>query len=169
MELIKKDLKLLGISHDIFFSETEIVKNDLVKKAVKKLKEKNFVEEGFLKPPKGETNQDWKKIKKLIFKSTLFGDDTDRSLQKNDGSWTYFANDIAYHMNKVDRNYENLVNILGADHTGYIKRITAAVSALSEGKIKLNCKVCQLVKLYKKGEPYKMSKELEIYFSTRFT
>ena len=167
MELIKKDLKLLGISHDIFFSETEIVKNDLVKKAVKKLKEKNFVEEGFLKPPKGETNQDWKKIKKLIFKSTLFGDDTDRSLQKNDGSWTYFANDIAYHMNKVDRNYENLVNILGADHTGYIKRITAAVSALSEGKIKLNCKVCQLVKLYKKGEPYKMSKRAGDFISAQ--
>ncbi len=167
MELIKKDLKLLGISHDIFFSETEIVKNNLVKKAVKKLKEKNFVEEGFLKPPKGESNQDWKKIKKLIFKSTLFGDDTDRSLQKNDGSWTYFANDIAYHMDKVDRNYENLVNILGADHTGYIKRITAAVSALSEGKIKLNCKVCQLVKLYKKGEPYKMSKRAGDFISAQ--
>ena len=167
MELIKKDLELLGISHDNFFSETEIVDRDLVNKAVKKLKDKKFVNEGFLQPPKGDTNADWKKIKRLIFKSTLFGDDTDRALQKNDGSWTYFANDIAYHMNKVDTNYENLINILGADHTGYIKRITAAVSALSENKIKLNCKVCQLVKLYKNGEPYKMSKRAGEFISAK--
>ena len=158
MELIKNDLKLLGISHDNFFSETEIVNKDLVNKAVKKLKDKGFVEYGFLQPPKGDTNKNWKKTKRLIFKSTLFGDDTDRALQKNDGSWTYFANDVAYHMYKVHRNYENLVNVLGADHTGYIKRISAAVTALSENKVKLNCKVCQLVKLYKSGEPYKMSK-----------
>ena len=165
MELIKKDLKLLGISHDNFSSETDIVNKDLVNKAVNKLKEKKFVEEGFLQPPKGETNENWKKIKRLIFKSTLFGDDTDRALQKNDGSWTYFANDVAYHMDKVNRNYKNLVNILGADHTGYIKRITAAVSALSENKIKLNCKVCQLVKLYKNGEPFKMSKRAGEFIS----
>ena len=167
MELIKKDLKLLGISHDNFFSETEIVNKDLVNKAVNKLKEKKFVEEGFLQPPKGEPNDNWKRIKRLIFKSSLFGDDTDRALQKNDGSWTYFANDVAYHMNKVNRNYENLVNILGADHTGYIKRITAAVSALSENKIKLNCKVCQLVKLYKNGEPFKMSKRAGEFISAQ--
>jgi arginyl-tRNA synthetase len=167
MELIKKDLKLLGISHDIFFSETDIVNKDLVNKAVKILKDKNFVEEGFLQPPKGESNTDWKKIKRLIFKSTLFGDDTDRALQKNDGSWTYFANDVAYHMDKVNRNYGNLVNILGADHTGYIKRITAAVSALSENKTKLNCKVCQLVKLYKNGKPFKMSKRAGEFISAQ--
>ena len=167
MELIKTDLKLLGISHDNFFSETEIVKKDLVKKAVQKLKKKNFVEEGYLKPPKGEINENWKKTKRLIFKSTLFGDDSNRALQKNDGSWTYFANDVAYHMDKVSRNYENLVNILGADHTGYIKRITAAVAALSENKIKLNCKVCQLVKLYKNGEPYKMSKRAGEFISAQ--
>ena len=167
MELIKRDLKLLGISHDNFFSETEIVNKDLVNKAVNILKEKNFVEEGFLQPPKGETNDNWKKIKRLIFKSKLFGDDTDRALQKNDGSWTYFANDVAYHMNKVNRNYNNLVNVLGADHTGYIKRITAAVLALSENKIKLNCKVCQLVKLYKNGEPFKMSKRAGEFISAQ--
>ena len=167
MELIKKDLNLLGISHDNFFSETDIVNKDLVNKAVKILKNKKFVEEGFLQPPKGEANKDWKKIKRLIFKSTLFGDDTDRALQKNDGSWTYFANDVAYHMDKVNRNYGNLVNILGADHTGYIKRITAAVSALSENKVKLNCKVCQLVKLYKGGEPYKMSKRSGEFISAQ--
>ena len=167
MELIKKDLKFLGIFHDNFFSETDIVNKDLVNKAVKILKDKNFVEEGFLQPPKGESNTDWKKIKRLIFKSTLFGDDMDRALQKNDGSWTYFANDVAYHMDKVNRNYGNLVNILGADHTGYIKRITAAVSALSENKTKLNCKVCQLVKLYKNGKPFKMSKRAGEFISAQ--
>jgi len=167
MNLIKNDLKQLGITHDIFFSETDIVKKDLVKKAVQKLKEKNYVEEGYLMPPKGEINNNWKKIKRLIFKSTLFGDDNDRALQKNDGTWTYFANDVAYHMDKVNRKYNNLVNILGADHTGYIKRITAAVSALSENKIKLNCKVCQLVKLFKKGEPFKMSKRAGDFISAQ--
>ena len=151
----------------IFLQKQILVNKDLVNKAVNKLKKKKFVEEGFLQPPKGETNENWKKIKRLIFKSTLFGDDTDRALQKNDGSWTYFANDVAYHMDKVNRNYKNLVNILGADHTGYIKRITAAVSALSENKIKLNCKVCQLVKLYKNGEPFKMSKRAGEFISAQ--
>jgi len=167
MAIIQKDLRLLGITHDNFFSETEIVEKDLVKKAIKILKEKNFVEEGYLQPPKGENDENWKKTKRLVFKSTLFGDDTDRALKKNDGSWTYFANDVAYHMDKVNRNYKNLINILGADHTGYIKRITAAVSALSENKIKLNCKVCQLVKLYKSGQPYKMSKRAGDFISTQ--
>jgi arginyl-tRNA synthetase len=167
MELIKNDLNLLGISHDNFFSETDLINKDLVNKAVKNLKDKKFAEDGFLEPPKGEINESWKKTKRLIFKSTLFGDDTDRALQKNDGSWTYFANDIAYHMDKVNRNYNHLVNILGADHTGYIKRITAAVSALSDYKVKLNCKVCQLVKLYKNGEPFKMSKRAGEFISVQ--
>ena len=167
MELIKNDLNLLGISHDNFFSETEIVNNELVNKALKKLRDKKLVEEGFLQPPKGEANVNWKKRKRLIFKSTLFGDDTDRALQKNDGSWTYFANDVAYHYDKVNRNYKYLVNILGADHTGYIKRIKAAVSALSDNKVKLNCKVCQLVKLYKKGKPFKMSKRAGEFISVK--
>ena len=167
MELIKKDLNLLGISHDNFFSETELINKDLVNKAVKKLQNKKFVEEGFLPPPKGENVENWKKVKRLIFKSTLFEDDADRALQKNDGSWTYFANDIAYHMDKINRNYKNLVNVLGADHTGYIKRISAAVSALSDKKIKLNCKVCQLVKLYKNGNPFKMSKRAGDFISAQ--
>ena len=167
MELIKNDLKLLGIKHDNFFSETDLVNKDLVNKTIKILKEKKIVEEGYLQPPKGESKENWKKLKRLIFKSSLFGDDTDRALQKNDGSWTYFANDVAYHMDKVNRNYNNLINILGADHTGYIKRITAAVSALSENKIKLNCKVCQLVKLYKNGEPFKMSKRAGEFISAK--
>ena len=167
MSLIKNDLSLLGISHDNFFSETDLVKNDLVNKSINKLKEKNFVEDGFLEQPKGETDANWNKTKILIFKSTLFGDDTDRALKKNDGTWTYFANDVAYHMDKINRNYNNLVNVLGADHTGYIKRITAAVSALSDNKVKLNCKVCQLVKLYKDGKPFKMSKRAGEFISAQ--
>ena len=158
MSLIKKDLKHLGISHDNFFSETELVKKDLVNKTVKILQSKNYVKEGYLDPPKGEPSKNWKKVKRLIFKSTEFGDDLDRALQKNDGSWTYFANDVAYHSHKINRKFDNLINVLGADHTGYIKRISAAVSALSDKKIKFNCKVCQLVKLYKNGKPFKMSK-----------
>ena len=158
MTLITNDLKKLGIQHDIFFSETNLIKKDLVKKTVNHLRSKNFIKEGYLDPPKGEILKNWKKIKRLIFKSTEFGDDSDRSLQKDDGSWTYFANDIAYHLDKINRKYDNLINILGADHTGYINRITAAVSALSDKKVNLNCKVCQLVKLFKNGKPLKMSK-----------
>ena len=167
MNFIKEDLRKLGIKHDNFFSETELVKKDLVNKSIKELKNKKFVEEGFLDPPKGEASKNWKKTKRLIFKSTLFGDDSDRALQKDDGSWTYFANDVAYHSDKIKRKFDNLINILGADHTGYIKRITAAVSALSSKKVKLNCKVCQLVKLYKNGEPFKMSKRSGDFISVQ--
>ncbi len=167
MALIKEDLKSLGITHDNFFSETEIVNKDLVNKTIKILKDKSYVGEGFLDPPKGESVKNWKKIKRLIFKSSLFGDDTDRALQKNDGSWTYFANDVAYHYDKINRKFDNLVNILGADHTGYIKRISAAVQALSDDKVKLNCKVCQLVKLYKDGKPFKMSKRSGDFISAQ--
>ena len=167
MNLIKNDLKMLGISHDNFLSETDIVNKNMVDKAINVLKEKNYVEEGYLDPPKGETIKNWKKVKRLIFKSTLFGDDTDRALQKNDGSWTYFANDIAYHMDKVDRKYDILINILGADHTGYIKRIKSAVSALSNNKTLMDCKVCQLVKLYKNGQPFKMSKRAGEFISAQ--
>ena len=165
MNLIKSDLKQLGIKHDYFFSETKIVNSNLVEKTVNKLKKNKFVEHGFLDPPKGEEIPEWKKVKRLIFKSTLFGDDSNRALQKNDGSWTYFANDVAYHSTKVSRNYDYLVDILGADHTGYIKRISAAVSALSKNKVVLICKVCQLVKLFKDGNPYKMSKRLGDFIS----
>ncbi len=167
MKLIKNDLKDLGINHDYFFSETKLVKSNLVDKIVKKLKKDKFVEEGFLEPPKGEENKDWKKIKRLIFKSTLFGDDTNRALQKNDGTWTYFANDVAYHSTKVSKNYDFLINILGADHTGYVKRISSAVSAMSKNKIKLICKICQLVKLFKNGAPYKMSKRQGDFISIK--
>ena len=167
MILIKDDLKSLGIFHDNFVSEKSLIKKDLVVKSISFLKEKKFVEEGYLSPPKGEDSKNWKKSKRLIFKSTLFGDDADRALQKNDGTWTYFANDIAYHADKVSRNYNHLINVLGADHTGYVKRITAVTSALSDSKISLICRVCQLVKLFKNGQPYKMSKRSGDFISVR--
>jgi len=167
MSLIKTDLKALGISHDNFVSEKSLVEKNLVEKAIQNLREKKFVEDGYLNPPKGEESKSWKKTKRLIFKSTLFEDDTDRALQKDDGSWTYFANDIAYHSDKISRNYNYLINILGADHTGYIKRITASVKALSNNKTILICKVCQLVKLFKSGRPYKMSKRAGDFISVQ--
>ncbi len=164
LNLIKTDLKLLGVKHDLFFSETKMVKNESVDKIIKILKKNNFVYEGFLEAPRGEDAASWKKTKRLIFKSSDFGDDTDRALQKNDGAWTYFANDIGYHSTKLNKKYDSLINILGADHIGYIKRISAAVRAMSNNKIDLTCKVCQLVKFLKNGEPFKMSKRSGDFF-----
>ncbi len=161
---IKSDLKLLGVKHDHFFSESKMVKDKSVEKIIKMLKKNNFVVNGYLEPPKGEDSTNWKKSKRLIFKSTNFGDDTDRALQKNDGAWTYFANDIGYHSVKISKNYNTLINILGADHIGYIKRISAAVKAISDNKVNLICKVCQLVKFVKNGEPFKMSKRSGDFF-----
>ena len=165
MRIIKDDLKKLGVSHDVFTSETEILNKTDLKKLFLKLQNEKLIVEGYLEPPKGEEYNRLKKTKKLIFKTTLFGDDMDRALQKNDGSWTYFANDIAYHSDKISRGFDELVNILGADHTGYIKRISAAVEALSKGEIIFKCKVCQLVKLFKEGKPYKMSKRAGEFIS----
>ena len=164
LNLIKSDLKLLGVKHDLFFSETKMFKNKSVDKLIKILKKNNFVFEGFLEAPKGDDSSPWKKTKRLIFKSSSFGDDTDRALQKHDGTWTYFANDIGYHSTKINKKYDSLINILGADHIGYIKRISAAVSAMSNNKINLTCKVCQLVKFLKNGEPFKMSKRSGDFF-----
>tara|TARA_B100000886_G_scaffold337455_1_gene298198 strand:+ start:527 stop:2239 length:1713 start_codon:yes stop_codon:yes gene_type:complete len=167
MKYIKDDLKSLGIHHDVFISEKEILAKTDMNKLFDKMENDGFVEQGFLKPPINENKKSKEKKKKLIFKSSSFGDDNDRALVKDDGSWTYFANDIAYHNNKVERKFDFLINILGADHTGYIKRITAAVEALSKNKTKLICKVCQLVKLFKKGEPYKMSKRAGEFVSAK--
>ena len=161
---IKSDLKLLGVKHDHFFSESKMVKDKSVEKIIKMLKKNNFVINGYLEPPKGEDLTNWKKSKRLIFKSTNFGDDADRALQKNDGAWTYFANDIGYHSVKISKNYNTLINILGADHIGYIKRISAAVKAISDNRVNLICKVCQLVKFVKNGEPFKMSKRSGDFF-----
>ena len=158
MNLIKDDLKKLGIVHDNFVSENYIVNQKLVERALDILKKKNYVYEGILEKPKGNEVDDWEPRKQILFKSTKFGDDTDRALKKSDGSWTYFANDVAYHLNKIERKFDLLINVLGADHAGYLKRQSSCVSALSENKQKIISKVCQLVKLFKSGNQLKMSK-----------
>ena len=165
MDIIKKNLYDLGIQHDIFVYESKFINKKLVSKTIEKLKKDNLVYKGKLQPPKGEENKVWKSREQLLFKSSKFGDDQDRSLQKEDGSWTYFASDIAYHSNKIDRGFDILINILGADHSGYIKRITAATKAVSKDKTKLICKVSQLVKLFRKGKPFKMSKRKGDYIT----
>ena len=165
LKLIKTNLNNLGIKHDNFVSETNIIKNKEVEKVVNKLKENKFVYEGKIEAPKSENKSDWVKRKQLLFKSTDFADDKDRALQKSDGTWTYFAGDVAYHNNKLNRKFDTLINILGADHSGYIKRITAVVEALSGKKNKLKCKVSQLVKLIKDGKPFKMSKRKGDYIT----
>ena len=158
MVMIKNDLLSLGIKHDLFVSETELVNKNNVKKAIKILEDKNYIYTGVLPKPKGDENEDWEPRDQLLFKSTLFGDDVDRALKKSDDTWTYFANDVAYHLYKLEREYDQYINILGADHAGYLKRLDACVTALSKEKVNFVCKVCQLVKLYKSGEPFKMSK-----------
>ena len=163
--LIKKNLKSLGIKHDNFISEKNIVLNKEVENVVKFLETNNFVYKGKIKAPAGEDNNDWVEREQLLFKSTDFGDDKDRALQKSDGSWTYFASDVAYHKNKVDRKFDYLINILGADHAGYIKRISSSVDALSATKNKLICKISQLVKLIKNKKPFKMSKRKGDYIT----
>ena len=165
LKLIKKNLANLGIVHDKFTSETEIVKNKEVEKVIDNLKQKNLVYEGKIKAPKADDDKNWVEREQLLFRSTDFGDDKDRALQKSDKSWTYFASDVAYHYNKLSRNYDLLINILGADHAGYIKRITSVVEALSGAKNKLICKVSQLVKLIKDGKPFKMSKRKGDYIT----
>ena len=165
LKLIKLNLNYLGIKHDNFACETDVINNKEVENVVKELIKKNFVYEGKIEAPKSETNTDWSKRNQLLFKSTDFGDDKDRALQKSDKSWTYFAADVAYHNNKLNRKFDTLINILGADHAGYTKRITAAVEALSGQKNKLICKVTQLVKLIKDGKPFKMSKRKGDYIT----
>ena len=165
IKIIKSNLKNIGIVHDKFQSEREIVNNNEVQKTVDKLIKKKFVYKGKIKAPEGEDKKNWVEREQLLFKSTDFGDDKDRALQKSDNSWTYFAGDVAYHENKLNRKYDTYINILGADHAGYIKRITASVEALSGEKNKLVCKVSQLVKLIKDGKPFKMSKRKGDYIT----
>ena len=165
LKLIKANLKNLGITHDNFQSETDIVNNNEVQNVIDKLKKNNFVYLGKIKAPVDEKKSNWVEREQLLFKSTEFGDDKDRPLQKSDKSWTYFASDVAYHNNKLNRNFDTMINILGADHAGYIKRISASVQALSGKKNKLICKVSQLVKLIKDGKPFKMSKRKGDYIT----
>ena len=165
LKLIKVNLKNLGIVHDKFISETDIVLNNEVEKVIENLIDKDLVYKGKITAPKGEDDKKWTEREQLLFKSTNFGDDKDRALQKSDKTWTYFASDAAYHNNKINRNFDLLINILGADHAGYIKRITSVVEALSGSKNKLVCKVSQLVKLIKNGKPFKMSKRKGDYIT----
>ena len=163
--LIKKNLNSLGINHDNFVSEKKIVLDKEVENVVQFLEKNKFVYKGKIKAPEGEDNNNWVEREQLLFKSTDFGDDKDRALQKSDGSWTYFASDVAYHKNKVDRKFDYLINILGADHAGYIKRISSSVEAISGEKDKLICKISQLVKLIKDNKPFKMSKRKGDYIT----
>ena len=165
LKLIKQNLKSLGITHDNFMSEKKLVINQEVEKVVDFLQKNKFVYKGKIKAPAGEDNEKWVEREQLLFKSTNFGDDKDRALQKSDGAWTYFASDVAYHKNKLDRKFDYLINILGADHAGYIKRISSSVEALSNSKGKLICKVSQLVKLIKDNKPFKMSKRKGDYIT----
>jgi len=165
LKIIKQNLNNLGVIHDNFVSEREIVFNKEVEKVISKLKKNNFIYEGKIKAPKNEDKKNWIERNQLLFKSTEFGDDKDRALQKEDQSWTYFASDVAYHNNKLERKYDGLINILGADHAGYIKRISAVVEALSGKKNILICKVSQLVKLIKNEKPFKMSKRKGDYIT----
>ena len=158
MDLIKDDLDLLGVKHNNFVYESQLIKNKMVDKTINKLKKKRYVYKGKLEEPKGEKNKDWKARDQLLFRSTKFGDDVDRPLQKIDSTWTYFAGDLAYHAHKVSRKFDILINILGSDHSGYTKRIISGTKAISDNKTNLICKVSQLVKLFKNGQPFKMSK-----------
>ena len=165
LKIIKFNLQNLGITHDNFVSERDLSENKEVDNVIKKLKDKNFVYIGKIKAPQSEDNSKWIERDQLLFKSTDFGDDKDRALQKEDKSWTYFAGDVAYHNNKLNRKFDVLINILGADHAGYIKRITSVVEAISGEKNKLICKVSQLVKLIKDNKPFKMSKRKGDYIT----
>ncbi len=165
LKLIKNNLKSLGINHDNFVSEKKLVENQEVEKVIEFLQKNKFVYKGKIKAPAGEDDSNWVEREQLLFRSTDFGDDKDRALQKSDGAWTYFASDVAYHKNKLDRKFDRLINILGADHAGYIKRISSSVEALSNSKDRLICKVSQLVKLIKDKKPFKMSKRKGDYIT----
>ena len=155
---IKNDLNRLGINMDIFSSERALVENGTVEKTMATLGDKGLIYEGVLEPPKGKTPDDWEPREQTLFKASDFGDDTDRPIKKSDGTWTYFASDVAYHLDKLSRGSERLINIWGADHDGYVKRMQAAVSALSGQPKALDVRLCQLVNLMDKGKPVKMSK-----------
>ena len=167
MEMIREDLALLDVHMDVFTSEKAIAASGEVEKAIAALREMGLIYEGTLEPPKGELPDDWEPRQQTLFRSTAHGDDVDRPVQKSDGSWTYFAPDIAYHRNKVTRGFDLLIDVLGADHGGYVKRLKAVVAALSGGRVPLEVKLIQLVKLFKNGEPFKMSKRAGTFVTLR--
>ena len=167
MNLIKEDLAAISIHQDIFISEQDLVSNGKIDEAIKALKKSNLIYEGVLEPPKGKKPDDWEPRPQMLFKSTQYGDEVDRPLQKSNKEWTYFANDIAYHFDKYQRGSNHLVDILGADHGGYVKRMTAAVAALSDNKASFTAKLCQMVKLTRNGKQIKMSKRSGEFITLR--
>ncbi len=167
MEMIRGDLAALGVAMDVYSSEKALYGTGQIEAAIETLRGMGLIYTGTLEPPKGKTPEDWEPREQTLFRSTQFGDDQDRPVQKSDGSWTYFAPDIAYHYNKVMRGFDELINIFGADHSGYVKRLKAVVSALSENRVTLDIKLIQLVKLLKGGEIVKMSKRAGTFVTLR--
>ena len=167
MAMIRDDLALLGVKMDVFSSEKALYGTGQIEAAIEALRAMDLIYMGTLEPPKGKTTDEWEAREQMLFRSTAHGDDVDRPVQKSDGSWTYFAPDIAYHFDKVNRGFDELIDIFGADHGGYVKRMKAAVSALSGGRVPLDIKLVQLVKLYKNGEPFKMSKRAGTFVTLR--
>jgi arginyl-tRNA synthetase len=168
LAMIKEDLSALDIRHDVFFSERSLTRGkDEVAETIDELRTKGLVFEGRLEKPKGHDDGDWEDREQTLFRATAFGDDVDRALMKSDGSYTYFAADMAYHHNKLARGFKHLINVFGADHAGYLTRVKAAVAALSDGKADLDIKVCQLVRLFRAGEPVRMSKRAGNFVTLR--
>ncbi len=168
LEMIRQDLAALDIHHDVFFSERSLTQgSDEVAQTIDELRRKGLVFQGRLEKPKGHDDVDWEDREQTLFRSTAFGDDVDRALMKSDGSYTYFAADMAYHHNKLARGFRHLINVFGADHAGYLTRVKAAVAALSDGKADLDIKVCQLVRLFRAGELVAMSKRAGTFVTLR--
>ncbi|MBJ2150522.1 arginine--tRNA ligase [Paracoccus sp. IB05] len=167
MGMIREDLAALGVRMDVYSSEKALYGTGEIEAAITELRAKGLIYEGVLEPPKGKLPEDWEAREQTLFRSTDHGDDVDRPVMKSDGSWTYFAPDIAYHYNKVKRGFDQLIDIFGADHGGYVKRMKAAVAALSGGRVPLDIRLIQLVKLYKNGEPFKMSKRAGTFVTLR--
>ena len=167
MTEIRNDLRLLGVQQDIYSSERNLVASGATDAIIEKLHADGLIYEGVLEPPKGKTPEDWEPRPQTLFRSTEFGDDVDRPLRKSDGSNTYFANDIAYHADKISRGYDVLINVLGADHGGYVSRMKAAVRAISQDSVKLEAVLCQIVHIVKGGQPVKMSKRAGTYVTLR--
>ena len=167
MVLIRSDLKALGVEHEVITSEREIVALGGIEKAIAALDKLGLIYTGTLEPPKGKLPEDWEARPQLLFRATQFGDDVDRPLKKSDGTWTYFAADIAYHFDKVRRGFDDMIDIWGADHGGYVKRMQAAVTALTQGKAALDVKLCQLVNLFDQGQPVRMSKRAGTFVTLR--
>jgi arginyl-tRNA synthetase len=167
MTEIREDLRLLGVQQDIYSSERSLVASGAADKIINQLRADGLIYEGILEPPKGKTPDDWEPRPQTLFRSTDFGDDVDRPLRKSDGSNTYFANDIAYHADKISRGYDVLIDVLGADHGGYVPRMKAAVKALSAGKTEFGAVLCQIVHIMKGGQPVRMSKRAGTYVTLR--